>query len=112
MGGGGIVIGTDDIIVDGYEVVVDVDEVGTGGGVYSIDNRGAIVGIVWNGALVGIQQHYVWRVGAMWQMGTFRHSLWTIIIVQCVVVGGPISGSNQIMISLSEIANIYKHTIG
>ena len=46
MGGGGIVIGTDDIIVDGYEVVVDVDEVGTGGGVYSIDDRGAIVGIV------------------------------------------------------------------
>ena len=46
MGGGGIVIGTDDIIVDGYEVVVDVDEVGTGGGVYSSDSRGAIVGIV------------------------------------------------------------------
>ena len=50
MGGGRIVIGSDDIIVDGYEVAVEVavevDEVGIGKGVYSSDNRGAIVGIV------------------------------------------------------------------
>ena len=46
MGGGRSVIGSDDIIVDGYEVAVEVDEVGIGEGVYSSDNRGAIVGIV------------------------------------------------------------------
>ena len=46
MRGGGIVIGSDDIIVDGYEVAVDVDEVGISVGVYSSDNRGAIIGIV------------------------------------------------------------------
>ena len=28
---GGIVIGTDDVIVDGYDVAVDINEVGTNG---------------------------------------------------------------------------------